>query len=345
MDFERTKYIILSLLVIVVMGVVVVEVASPQDPFLAERKEEAGSGEVLGAQDMLADSEIELLKTSTTTEKIFLTSLDRYFNEDGLLSSSMYVEYRDSEGERVLFEREGQTERPLASLTKTMTAITAMENADLVETVFVSQDAIDQEGDQQLAVGMRVPLKQAISFLMQSSSNDMAYAVQESVSSALVGKNSADETTVVNTFVRAMNDRARTIGLEHSFFVDAVGFDESERLSGSYGSPADVAKLLWWVMDLYPEIARESVKPSATYNFGDKEIVIKNTNPLLQKDKNIIFSKTGFTDLAGGNLALVADLGEGKQVAIVVMGSTYDGRFVDAQIILDALEQWLQFNF
>lgn len=344
MDFDRIKYIALSLLVVVVMGVIVVDVASSSDPLLVENQELVAAGEVLGVQAAPTEENLDIPAVNLG-QKIFLTSLDRYFDVEELLSLAVYVEYRDANGRQVLFEREGQAERPLASLTKTMTAITAMQNADLVDTVFVSQDAIGQEGDQQLATGMRVPLMQAINFLMQSSSNDMAYAVQESVSSALLGKNNADEMSVVNTFVRAMNDQARSIGLEHSFFVDAVGFDESERLSGSYGSPSDVARLLWEVIDLYPEVANGSIQSTDSYSFGGKEIIINNTNPLLKKENTLLFSKTGFTDLAGGNLALVSDLGGGKKAAIVTMGSTYEGRFKDAEIILKALEQWLEFNF
>ena len=252
----------------------------------------------------------------------------------------MLVQYRDADGDHDLYALEADVERPLASLTKTMTAVTALQYADIVDQVTVTIDAIAQEGDHGLADGLRFPVEEAVSFMMQSSSNDMAYAVQESVSEELIEARGA----VVNVFVKEMNNQASLLGMENTFFIDAIGFDESERLSGSYGTPYDMAKLLWHVTDLYPDIAAASVRPKASYFIGDEQLNIENTNPILEDYEEITFSKTGFTDLAGGNLTLVADTPEGR-VVIVLMGSTFNGRFADARIILDGIQEWSEYSF
>ena len=62
----------------------------------------------------------------------------------------------------------------------------------------------------------------------------------------------------------------------------------------------------------------------------------KNTNPLVATVPGVLASKTGYTDLAGGNLALAFDAGLGHPIVAVVLGSTYDGRFSDIRKLIVA---------
>jgi D-alanyl-D-alanine carboxypeptidase len=117
--------------------------------------------------------------------------------------------------------------------------------------------------------------------------------------------------------------------------LNGTGLDESTSVSGGYGSATDVAKLAGALLRTAPEIARASTETSMTIQSSTGALhTLPNTNPNVVRVPNILLSKTGFTDLAGGNLVVVYDAGIGHPVAIVVMGSTRDGRFVDVETLL-----------
>lgn len=280
------------------------------------------------------------VKSPTTKKDLLL--LGDFFEDDKIVAESVYVELRDKSGFYELFSKNSQVARPLASLTKIMTALIALDNSELTDAVVISGDAISQEGDQGLRVGEEWLLDDAIKFMMQSSSNDMAYAVQESISDTLNRRN-GNMSLVLNSFVQEMNKKSISLGLKNSFFVDSVGFDLSNSLSGSFGTSEDVAKLLWHSYDTYPGLAKGSIIEEDTLFSGGNPISIKNTNPILREYPEIVLSKTGFTDLAGGNLALVLEAPPGE-VVVVIMGSTFSGRFNDARLIIDAVRVWSEDN-
>ena len=84
----------------------------------------------------------------------------------------------------------------------------------------------------------------------------------------------------------------------------------------------------------------------------DRQIVIRsdsgrkisgfNTNRALGSIPQLIGAKTGYTDLAGGNLAFIFDAGFGRPVLAVMLGSTEEGRFEDAKKITDAILKYYQ---
>ena len=63
----------------------------------------------------------------------------------------------------------------------------------------------------------------------------------------------------------------------------------------------------------------------------------KNTNILIGKIPNLLFSKTGFTEIAGGNLVVIFKDKGGREIAVTLLGSTFDGRFADMEKIVNIL--------
>jgi D-alanyl-D-alanine carboxypeptidase len=119
-------------------------------------------------------------------------------------------------------------------------------------------------------------------------------------------------------FIEAMNDRARALNLKQTYFLNETGLDISNGISGAYGSAEDVSRLLIYAVK--------------------KE----NTNITAGDVAPLIASKTGFTDLAGGNLAVIFDVALGHPVAAVVLGSSKDGRFTDMEKIIKATKEYLK---
>lgn len=328
MTFEQSKRLIIVMLLAIVLAVILA------GPNMKKDTAEPVVEVVATTTDMVPDEELSKPEPLTCLVDVFRK--DERLAE--LEAKAVYVEWLN-EG-LVLYDKNAYTPMPLASLTKIMTAYTALEKADPETTqITFTLDALRQPGDQGFRDGQTMPLGLAINFALAVSSNDAAYAIQENLSGSEVLADgtllSGNRDVAINSFVRDMNKHAEDFELEDTFFVDAVGFDSSERLSGSYGSARDVAKLIIEAAQAYPHyIGRQSV----VEKMGAGDRMIPNTNQLITQE-DFLFSKTGFTDLAGGNLAVIANT-EAGPVAIVVMGSTYEGRFRDVEVLIRMFEDW-----
>jgi D-alanyl-D-alanine carboxypeptidase len=119
--------------------------------------------------------------------------------------------------------------------------------------------------------------------------------------------------------------------------LNGTGLDESTAVSGGYGSATDVAKLAGAVLERARPIAEATTKPYVTVtSLAGNTFFFKNTNPVVGRIPGLMLSKTGFTDLAGGNLAIVFDASVNHPVAVVVMGSSIEGRFKDTEALIEA---------
>jgi D-alanyl-D-alanine carboxypeptidase (penicillin-binding protein 5/6) len=125
--------------------------------------------------------------------------------------------------------------------------------------------------------------------------------------------------------------------LNQTYFLDETGLDESETLSGGYGSAKDVALVLAYIYKINPRLIEATSKDVLTIESESGFIhTVHNTNKAFKNIPSLIGGKTGFTDLAGGNLAIVFDKGLGQPIIAVVLGSTKDERFVDMKKLVDA---------
>ena len=93
-----------------------------------------------------------------------------------------------------------------------------------------------------------------------------------------------------------------------------------------------------YALKAYPEIFKASVLPEINVKSESGfDHNIKNTNNIIDKIPNLLFSKTGFTPLAGGNLTIIYKNKYEHNIAITVLGSTSEGRFSDIEKIIDTL--------
>ncbi len=230
---------------------------------------------------------------------------------------------------KIIFDKEATSSAPLASLTKLMTSLVASNNLATNSIITISQAAAATEGDDGLKVGEEWRRDDLIDLTLVTSSNDGAVALAEATEAA-TGKN----------FVTLMNEEAATLGLNQTSFQNPTGLDQNG--PGAYGSARDVARLINYLATSKPRIlaATSQNRLIRTSLEGGHHLVI-NTDPLTASLAGLRASKTGLTDLAGGNLALIVDLGLRQPVIIVVLGSSQGGRFRDAALLADAASQAL----
>ncbi len=247
-----------------------------------------------------------------------------------LEANAVYV-YDVTTGE-VLFSKNPYAQLPLASLTKVMTALVASEQITEDATITITPEAIKVNGDHGLKEGERWRFKDLLDYTLVVSSNDGAHAI-----AGVAGSLNALDGSHYENFNHAMNSAAQKIGLTQTYFLNESGLDTSSSVSGGYGSAQDVARLLSFVITERPHLLEATTYDTLEFTSEDQFIYnATNTNSVIGAIPGLIASKTGFTDLAGGNLAIAFNVGLGRPVVAVVLGSTYDGRFQDMQQIVAA---------
>lgn len=258
------------------------------------------------------------------------------------VGAESYVVY-DVHAKRVLASKNADTVRPLASLTKVMTALVALESG-YASPVTVSPYALETEGDSGLAENEQWRLQDLVSFTLLTSSNDGADAIAAAVGSLWQSTpETLPEYERVDAFVDRMNVRARELELSQTFFRNASGLDTYNGEEGGAGTAEDMAKLLAYVWQEHGSILDDTADVARQYVSEDGVThVAHNTNEHVSAMYGVLGSKTGYTDLAGGNLTLMYDSGLNHPVVIVVLGSTRDGRFKDVEKLVAATYGYIE---
>ncbi len=243
----------------------------------------------------------------------------------------------DAAHNEAIFAKRPDKERPLASLTKLMTALVATnQNADENDPqAVISEQHLDALGDQGLRIGETWKLSDLISFMLIESSNDAARAV-----AAAGSENPKDG--YADKFVEAMNDKASSLDLESTYFFNPSGLDLNETLiSGGYGTARDVAKLLDHITETDRSIMEATTRKTSQFtSLEGASYTAHNTNSWIDRFPNVSGSKTGYTTLAGGNLAVSLTIND-RPVVISVLGSSKQGRFEDVHDLYQATQTYL----
>ncbi len=237
----------------------------------------------------------------------------------------------DVKNQRALYNKNASARLPLASLTKLMTALVAYETLGPDARIPITKGAVRAEGDSNLSPGETFSLSELAGLTLAASSNAGAYALAAAAGAAL-----ASPTGVASAaFVREMNAKAEELGLLHTSFENPTGLDLSEVESGSSGSARDIVFLMEYLILQRPGLVeRTRVAASVVHSQNGAAINALNTNELAQRIPGILGSKTGLTDLAGGNLVVAYDAGLNRPIIIAVLGSTRHGRFSDISALI-----------
>ena len=267
-------------------------------------------------------------KSEVRSEKVVES---KAFNNINITAKSAYV--FDVLQNKVLFKKNEFVQLPLASVTKLMMALTAIELFPKGQHITIKKEFLEEEGDTGLLAGESWKLKDLLDFSLLVSSNDGARSIA-SVVGAFDLQNQ-DYELGRKDFINKMNIKAQELGLKQTYFVNESGLDISG-VSGGYGSAIDVEKLLQYILENRPEILEATKYQSVDINSLNKTHVAKNTNTDINEIPGIIASKTGFTEMAGGNLAIAFDPSIGQPIIVVVLGSSEKGRFTDVSQLVKA---------
>lgn len=211
----------------------------------------------------------------------------------------------DAQTQRVIFEKNADMRHPMASTTKIMTALIALENGSPDDVVTVSKNSAGTEGTSlYLKVGDRVTLRDLIYGLMLQSGNDAAIAIAEHIAGS------------VEDFAVLMNERTKTIGAKNTCFKNPNGLDEDGHCTTAY----DLALITCEALKNEAFVEIVSTK-SRTIRNGTQTVT--NHNKLLNMYEGCVGVKTGFTKKSGRCLVSSA-VRDGKQVVAVTLNAPDD---------------------
>ncbi|GIP32346.1 D-alanyl-D-alanine carboxypeptidase family protein [Paenibacillus sp. J2TS4] len=219
---------------------------------------------------------------------------------------------------RILYSKEGDKPMKIASLTKVMTAIVAIEQGTLSEPVTVSRNAFGKEGSSlYLKNGEEMSLHHLLYGLMLRSGNDAAVAIAEHIGGSIEG------------FALLMNQKAEELGMEHTQFINPHGLDTE----GHYSSANDMAKLTAYALKnpTFQEIVKTKTKrvPRPQEKW---DAVWNNKNRMLTLYSGADGVKTGYTKQARRTLISSATR-DGQQLAAVTLNDPND--WLDHSNMLD----------
>lgn len=224
-----------------------------------------------------------------------------------------------SEDGRVLWARNESSRRSIASITKIMTAVVALDSSTPTETVTVPK-ASGRVGESTafLRPGESLPMLDLLEALLVKSGNDAAVAISRHVAGS------------EEDFVRMMNEKANELGLKNTHYSNPHGLDEE----GNYSTASDLSVLTRYAMrdTTFRSIVSQK---TATIGSGGRTETVENTNILIQNYSGANGVKTGWTDDAGYCVIDSASR-DGIELYAVVLGTgTELQRFKDAKELLD----------
>ncbi len=238
--------------------------------------------------------------------------------EETVISASGALLLDAASGQKI-FGKNAQTPRPMASLTKLMTALIMVEQHDPAELVRIPAIATEQKGSAiGLTAGQIFSLEDLLYALLLPSANDVAYAL------------AVHHSGTVDAFVEEMNARALSLGLRNTHFENPAGFDAETQ----YASPEDVAWLT--TAALRRPLLRTIVgtRHARIFSRDSVRFDLTNTNELLHSRANVFGMKTGTTWSARECLVTLFTE-KNREYLLVLLGS--EERYADTAKIMEAV--------
>lgn len=240
-------------------------------------------------------------------------SIDRRLSASGIIVVDL------ASGQTV-YGMQADIERPMASLTKLMTALIIVETHDLDEWVTIPKDIAETPGSvAYLPSGEQFTVGDLLSALLISSANDAAVSLARFHSGS------------TEAFVKEMNARALSLGLSGTQYANASGMDDPRQWS----TPRDIARLVSFIQNEPAIRQRMSVKGTVIRSRSGQEISLTHTHALLRANNPLVSEgKTGTTNAAGQ--CLVSVVGKDAHEYVVVLLRSQK-RYDDMQAILLSL--------
>ncbi|MBO5929765.1 MAG: D-alanyl-D-alanine carboxypeptidase [Clostridia bacterium] len=214
--------------------------------------------------------------------------------------SAQYACVIDAQTGRVIYEKNAYSPHSMASTTKIMTALVALENSNLSDIVTVSKNAAGVEGTSlYLKPGEKIVMEDLLYGLLLQSGNDAAIAIAEHIAGS------------TEKFALLMTSRAKNIGAKNTVFKNPNGLDEDGHVTTAY----DLALITQQALknEIFSKIvATKSIK------IKNGTQTVTNHNKMLTMYSDCIGVKTGFTKKTGRCLVTAAERGGTKIIAVTL---------------------------
>ena len=208
--------------------------------------------------------------------------------------------------EQTLFQKAIYKGLPIASLTKLMTAIIALENySQLDNSVIISEKAANQDNAYwtgNLTINQKLSIRELLDLSLIYSSNDSAFALSEIMEE--------------NLFVQKMNKKALEIGLTNTHFINPTGLDpEDKNIIPNYSTIKDLVVLTKYILEKHPVIFEATLK-KGDYTFSN------NISDLFFSNNQLVGGKTGYTFSAGRCLLVVSKDSQNHAFINILLGAS-----------------------
>lgn len=234
------------------------------------------------------------------------------------------VSVKDLTLDRKLFGKNDNFPLPLASLVKTMTVLVALDDYQEQEIINIKEEAIKEQGDFGLFANEKWKIEDLAKLTLLTSANDGIIALVK------------DNDEVLSE----MNAKAKRLGMNSTYFFNSTGLDMENRV-GAVGSADDMNTLSGFALMSRPGIFKATVNSNLSLTSESGFVhEVKNTNTIVDKIPNLLFSKTGYTEISGGNLSIIFKNKNGHNIAITVLGSTFEDRFYDMEKLVNVLDNF-----
>ena len=278
-------------------------------------------------------------KINTNEDKEEVITQNQPFYDISIIAKSAIV--KDVTTGNILYAKNEDVALPLASITKIMTAYVSSKILNDDKSTNITEYALMAAGEYGFELGDPWPNKTLRDVTLIKSANDGARALSIEAGRTLTSSN--EDPSKLYAFVDKMNQTSRELGLTNTSFKNPsgldIGFDPS-----AVGSARDIANMFEYVLVEDRSILEATTKKEIRAVVAGENYRYINTNKIVGEIPNLIASKTGFEDTAGGNLAVVYDAGLNHPVIIVVLGSTKEGRFEDVANLVNATDLFFTQN-
>ena len=278
------------------------------------------SSDSLGGRMLSPEQErlarINMIDSTSLSEVVNLDSIEG-FEKLSSLTADVWMLIDDSTG-CIISEKNADEQRPMASITKMMTCLLALENGQMNDTIEITQDVYIAK-DSRVKLGDKYTMRHLIDEMMLLSDNDAAYALAKHIGGDTL------------KFCDMMNEKAVYLGMTHTHFANPNGMPNLN----NYSTASDLVRLSRYCMrdSLFAAIVGTVEKDVPLLD--GRHMPCRNTNALLKTYEGCLGIKTGFTRLAGNCLASAATR-NGTTLYLVLLNSrSMSSRFTESAILLD----------
>ena len=278
------------------------------------------SGDSFGGRMLSPEQErlarINMIDSTSLSEVVNLDSIDG-FEQLSSLTADVWMLIDDSTG-CIISENNADEQRQMASITKMMTCLLALENGQMNDTIEITQDVYIAK-DSRVKLGDKYTMRHLIDEMMLLSDNDAAYALAKHIGGDTL------------KFCDMMNEKAAYLGMTHTHFANPNGMPNLN----NYSTASDLVRLSRYCMrdSLFAAIVGTVEKDVPLLD--GRHMPCRNTNALLKTYEGCLGIKTGFTRLAGNCLASAATR-NGTTLYLVLLNSrSMSSRFTESAILLD----------